>query len=307
MNIVIVLGNGFDLDLGWDTSYKSFYDKHKGWGMHKTDEDDLFQYVIKQTPGNWFDFERTLHEYALHRAEKPYPENEAYKIDRDIHDYNTFKEQLARFITEGSKLPVKEDSHAYRLLEAYVGAKKRNIANLSTLFSIKLFSYNYTPLLSVIRRIEPSMEIGYIPVHGMVERNNIIFGFHDDPNIPKEYRSIQKSMDENYKSSDIVTKSLKADYLIFFGLSLGYIDGVYFKNLFEQISNLTNPQLINKHIVFITKDANTEINIKSNLLDMGINLQLLYNSNVVNFIYTDDELEVKTEDNFNELMKRIYQ
>ena len=307
MNIVIVLGNGFDLDLGWDTSYKSFYEKHKGWEMHKSDEDNLFQYVIKQTPGNWFDFERTLHEYVLHRAKNPYPENEAYKIDRDIHDYNTFKEQLARFITEGSKLPVKEDSHAYRLLEAYVGAKKRNIANLSTLFSIKLFSYNYTPLLSVIRRIEPSMEIGYIPVHGMVERNNIIFGFHDDPNIPKEYRSIQKSMDENYKSSDIVTKSLKADYLIFFGLSLGYIDGVYFKNLFEQISNLTNPQLINKHIVFITKDANTEINIKSNLLDMGINLQLLYNSNVVNFIYTDDEQEVKTEDNFNELMKRIYQ
>ena len=79
MNIVIVQGNGFDLDLGWDTSYKSFYEKHKGWEAHKTDEDDLFQYVIKQAPGNWFDFERTLHEYALHRAEKPYPEKEAYK------------------------------------------------------------------------------------------------------------------------------------------------------------------------------------------------------------------------------------
>ena len=41
MNIetVIVLGNGFDLDLGWDTSYKSFYEKHKGWQIHKTDED----------------------------------------------------------------------------------------------------------------------------------------------------------------------------------------------------------------------------------------------------------------------------
>ena len=307
MNIVIVLGNGFDLDLGWDTSYKSFYEKHKGWEAHKTDEDDLFQYVIKQAPGNWFDFERTLHEYALHRAEKPYPEKEAYKIDRDIQDYNTFKEQLARFITEGSKLSVIEDSHAYRLLEAYVGAKKRNKAMPSSLSSINLFSYNYTPLLSVIRRIEPNMKIGYIPVHGMVERNNIIFGFHDDPNVPKEYRSIQKSMDDNYKSSYIVTESLKADYLIFFGLSLGYIDGVYFKNLFEQISNLSNPQMINKHIVFITKDANTEKNIKSNLLDMGINLQLLYNSNVVNFIYTDDKQKAKTEGDFNELIKRIYQ
>lgn len=307
MNFVIVLGNGFDLDLGWDTSYKSFYDKHNGWEMHKTDEDNLFQYVIKQTPGNWFDFERTLHEYALHRAENPYPQNEDYKIDRDIQDYKTFKEQLARFITEGSKLPIDENSHAYRLLDAYVGCKKKNKAITSNFFSIKLFSYNYTPLLNVIHRIENSLKIGYIPVHGRVEKNNIIFGFHDDPNVPKEYRSIQKSMDDNYKSSDIVTDSLKADYLIFFGLSLGYIDGVYFKNLFEQISNLTNPQMINKHIVFITKDANTEKNIKSNLLDMGINLQLLYNSNVVNFIYTDDKQKAKTEGDFNELIKRIYQ
>lgn len=305
MNIVIVLGNGFDLDLGWNTSYKSFYDKHKGWGIHKTDEDDLFQYVIKKVPGNWFDFERTLHEYALYRAEKPYPEKEAYKIDRDIQDYNTFKDQLARFITEGSKLPVKENSHAYRLLEAYVGAKKRNTAIPNTLFSIKLFSYNYTPLLSVIRRIEPSMKIGYIPVHGMVERNNIIFGFHDDQNIPKEYRSIQKSMDENYKSSNIVTESLKADYLIFFGLSLGYIDGVYFKNLFEQISNLTNPQMINKHLFFITKNAQTMEDCKNNLLDMGINLQLLYNSNEVQFIYTDEKEGQKTEGVFSNLIKSI--
>ena len=70
---VIVIGNGFDLDLGWDTSYKSFYEKHDGWKMHRRDEDDLFQYVIKQVPGNWFDFERTLHEYALHRAQNPFP------------------------------------------------------------------------------------------------------------------------------------------------------------------------------------------------------------------------------------------
>ncbi len=304
MNIVIVLGNGFDLDLGWDTSYESFYRKHKGWQMHKTEEDDLFQYVIKQVPGNWFDFERTLHEYALYRGKNPVTKD---VIDRDIQDYNTFKSQLASFITEGSKLPVKKDSHAYRLLEAYVGAKKRNHAIPSNLFSIKLFSYNYTPLLNVIRHIEPSLKISYIPVHGRVENNSIIFGFHDDLSIPKEYRMIQKSMDVNYKSSDIVTESLKADYLIFFGLSLGYIDGVYFKNLFEQISNFTNLQMINKHLVFITKDTDTEKNIKSNLLDMGINLQLLYNSNIVNFIYTDDKQKKKTEDNFNVLINHIYQ
>ena len=300
---VIVLGNGFDLDLGWDTSYKSFYKKHDGWKMHRRDEDDLFQYVIKQVPGNWFDFERTLHEYALHRSEKPFSKDGTDKIYRDIQDYNTFKDQLARFITEGSKNPVKKDSHAYRLLEVYVRAK-RNIT-ATHFFPIRLFSYNYTPLLQVLLDIDSSVKAGYTPVHGMVESNNIIFGFHDDPNVPKEYRSLQKSMDENYKSSDIVTESLLAKTIIFFGLSLGYIDGVYFKNLFERISNLANPQMINKRVVFITKNTQSGNDIKNNLLDAGINLQLLYNSNRVDFIYTDDNQKDKTETIFEGLLNGI--
>ena len=302
---VIVLGNGFDLDLGWDTSYKSFYEKHDGWRAFRTNEDDLFQFVVEKVPGNWFDFERTLHDYALHRAEKPYLKDKTNKIGRDIQDYNTFKTQLACFIMEGSKLPVNKDSHAYRVLKAYVGAKKNKTSD--RFFPIKLFSYNYTPLSRVLSDIDPNFKVGYIPVHGTVERNNIIFGFHDDPNIPKEYRSLQKSMDENYKSSAIVTESLQAKTIIFFGLSLGYIDGVYFKNLFEQISNFANPQMINKRIVFITLNTATGSDVKNNLLDMGINLQLLYNSNRIDFIYTSDDEKDKTENLFDVLLKYITQ
>lgn len=298
---VIVIGNGFDLDLGWDTSYKSFYEKHDGWKMHRRDEDDLFQYVIKQVPGNWFDFERTLHEYALHRAQNPFPKDNTDKIDRDIQDYNTFKIQLMDFISESSKGLVKMDSHAYRLLAAYVEAKNKTSDKF---FPIKLFSYNYTPLLNVIHQIDLSVKVGYIPVHGIVEKRNIIFGFHDDLGIPKEYRPLQKSMDENYMSSDVVRESLQAKTIIFFGLSLGYIDGVYFKNLLEQISNLANPQMINKHIVFITLNRQSGNYIKNNLLDAGINLQLLYNSNRIDFIYTDNSQKENTETIFEGVVKQ---
>lgn len=300
---VIVIGNGFDLDLGWDTSYKSFYEKHDGWKMHRRDEDDLFQYVIKQVPGNWFDFERTLHEYALHRAQNPFPKDNTDKIDRDIQDYNSFKIQLMDFISESSKEPVKMDSHAYRLLAAYVEAKKNKTSD--KFFPIKLFSYNYTPLLNVIHQIDSSVKVGYIPVHGIVEKRNIIFGFHDDLRIPKEYRPLQKSMDENYVSSDVVRESLQAKTIVFFGLSLGYIDGVYFKNLLEQISNLANPQMINKHIVFITLNRQSGNYIKNNLLDAGINLQLLYNSNRIDFIYTDNSQKENTETIFEGLLNSI--
>lgn len=299
MNMVIVIGNGFDLDLGWNTSYKAFYDKHKGWTIHQTSQDDLFQYVIKNTPGNWFDFERTLHEYVIRRSIVP---ADKIAIDRDIQDYYNFKSQLSRFISECSNKPINKESYAYRLLEAYIKNRK---AMILPSHSVKLFSYNYTPLANVARQIDNNVRIDYYPVHGTIQEDSIIFGFHDDPKVPKEYRSLQKSMDENYKSSNIVSESLNADYIVFFGLSLGYIDGVYFKNLFEQISNISNPLMINKQLFFITKDTNSENSIKNNLLDMGINLQLLYNSNNVNFIFTDEQQKGKTEHLFSNLLKRI--
>ena len=305
MNIdtVIVLGNGFDLDLGWDTSYKSFYEKHDGWKSFRTSEDDLFQYVIKQVPGNWFDFERTLHEYALHRAEEPFRKDDKNKIKRDIQDYKDLKTQLIAFISDATKRPINKDSYAYRLLEAYVKAKMNKISD--SFFPIRLYSYNYTPLLDVIHQIDNNTKVSYTPVHGRTFDQSIIFGVHDDPQVPKDYRPIQKSMDENYKSSDIVTASIQANTIIFFGLSLGYIDGVYFKNLFTQISNLSNTQMINKRIVFITLNSKSGNDIKNNLLDMGINLQLLYNSNRINFIYTDKPQKDKYQKVFEELINSL--
>ena len=300
MNCVIILGNGFDLDLGWKTSYEDFYNNQKGWKSFQTEEDDLFQFVIKNAPGNWFDFERTLYEYVQHRAKNPASKD---IVQRDIQDYNnSFKIPLMHFLSQAAKGEIKKNSHAYRLLTSFVDSQRDSVRILS---STKLYSFNYTPLLNVIRQIDTEVKAKYTPVHGRIEDESIIFGFHDAPDVPREYRPLQKSMDANYKSSNIVTESLKADHIVFFGLSLGYIDGVYFKNLFEQISNRTNPQMVNKHLFFITKDVQSEEDCKNNLLDMGINLQLLYNSNEVQFIYTDEKEEQKTDEVFSKLLKDI--
>lgn len=299
MNCIIILGNGFDLDLGWETSYEAFYNKQKLKNF-QTDEDDLFQFVIKNAPGNWFDLERTLYEYVQHRAKNPASKD---IVQRDIQDYNnSFKIPLMHFISQAAKGEIGKESHAYKLLEAYIEARKGRFSHLS---SNKIYSFNYTPLLDVFHKIDSTVKTTYTPVHGRTYDESIIFGFHDAPNVPREYRFLQKSMDRNYKSSDMVTQSLKADTLVFFGLSLGYIDGAYFKNLFDQLSNRTNPQMVNKHLFFITKNAQSEEDCKNNLLDMGINLQLLYNSNEVQFIYTDEKEGQKTEGVFSNLIKSI--
>ena len=63
--------------------------------------------------------------------------------------------------------------------------------------------------------------------------------------------------------------------------------------------------MINKRIVFITLNTKSGNYIKNNLLDAGINLQLLYNSNRIDFIYTDNNQKDKTETIFEELLNSI--
>ena len=300
-NTVIVTGNGFDLDLGWRTSYKDFYDAHNGWRMHKTEQDDLFQYMIKCTASNWFDFEKTLFDYAIHRAKI------GLDIDlviRDLQDYKSFKDQLFHFIKERSKEPVRKESFAYRLTEAYIKQRKRYQHN-GRMF-MNWFSFNYTPLDNVARQIDPNYDFSYIPVHGTIAQNNIIFGIHDDERILPEYRDLQKSMDDNYESHGIVRAMLDSNLIIFFGLSMGFIDSIYFQELFKGLSDIGNSQSFQgKSIFFITKDTRSKKDIKNKLLDMKLQPQILFNMSNVEFIFTSDVEDKANTTKFEMLLSRL--
>ena len=302
MNTVIVIGNGFDIDLGWQTSCKDFYVANKCWEMFKTGADDLFQYVIEHVRENWFDFEHTLYDYVIHRANVEMPKEVLYK---DKHDYNILKDLLYRFISERSKKDVQIDSYAYQLLKAYLKTYER-LRPSSNMF-LKWFSFNYTPLKSVVRQIDPHIEFNYIPVHGTIENNNIIFGIHDDDRILPKYRYLQKSMDDKYESHGILPALIEAKQIIFFGLSMGCIDAIYFKNLFNQLTNIDSNQVLqNKNIIFITKDKDTKKDIKNNLLDMGVKTQILFNTNNVDFIFTSENENKENQAKFASLLEKLY-
>ncbi len=297
MKTVIVIGNGFDIDLGWQTSYRDFYLDHKGWEMQRTSEDDLFQYVIRHVVDNWFDFERTLFDYAIHRSN-----SEKKLVERDLNDYNSFRNLISNFLSKRSKEPVKKDSYAYQMLEAYINTNKRFLSHSDSLLT--WFSFNYTPLKNIAQQIDSSVEFRYIPVHGTLEKKNIIFGVHDDNRILPEYRYLQKSMDDEYESHGIVSSLRDATLIVFFGLSMGFIDSVYFKDVLTQISNVENTNS-NKELVFITKDNETKKDIKNNLLDMGLNTQVLFNTNKVDFILTSEEKRPDNKDKFLSLLSRL--
>ena len=285
MKHIYVIGNGFDIDLGWRTSYKDFYDNHKGWEMHRQDKDDLFQYVIRHSGENWYDFERTIYDYCLRKSKEDTP---VELMERDYQDYLNFKSQLERFVKERSSEPVNEHSKAYEILTSYM--EKISHTNLPSDMMPELISFNYTPLKRIAKQINPKVELKYTPIHGTIDNNSCIFGFHDDIQIKGLYRDIQKSMDDNYNPGRIMPLLMDAKSITFFGLSMGYIDAVYFKEVLKTASQpggYKNRKIMD--IEFITRDKQSKKDIKKNLQDIGIDIQALSTNNKVTFTLTSDK------------------
>ena len=91
MKHIYVIGNGFDIDLGWHTSYKEFYEtKLTGWKVHFGPNDDcLPKYLLDHAGDNWYDLERTLYDYCLSKSKgnsKGMTEGQERKIWRLMYE-----------------------------------------------------------------------------------------------------------------------------------------------------------------------------------------------------------------------------
>ena len=286
MKHIYVIGNGFDIDLGWHTSYKEFYDtKLTGWKVHFRPNDDcLPKYLLDHAGENWYDLERTIYDYCLSKSKGNLDKD---SMGRDYQDYLTIKRQLVNFVKERSDEPVNEESKAYNILRAYIDDISR-MGNMSDL-KPELVSFNYTPLGKVAKQINSKVNFTYNAIHGTIEKDNCIFGFHDDMNIKGDYRDMQKSLDDNYDPGRIMPLLMDARSITFFGLSMGYIDAVYFKPVLEKASqpgDFRNRKSMD--IEFITLNNQSKRDIKKNLQDIGIDFQALSTNNRVKFTLTSE-------------------
>ena len=294
MKHIYVIGNGFDIDLGWRTSYKDFYvSKLTGWNVHFGPSDDcLPKYLLDHAGENWFDLERTIYDYCLAKS-KGNLDNDL--MNRDYHDYVSIKGQLERFVKERSNEPVNESSKAYEILKSYL--ELISDTDLPPDMRPELISFNYTPLGKVAKQINPKVNFKYMPIHGTIDNNSCIFGFHDDIQIKGVYRDIQKSMDDNYNPGRIMPLLMDAKGITFFGLSMGFIDAVYFKEVLKAASQPGDYKTRKiMDIEFITKDKNSKRDIKKNLQDIGIDFQALSTTNNVTFTLTSDKDAIRTDE-----------
>ena len=268
---LIILGNGFDINIGWKTSYKDFLTSEKfsvnggpRYCMQYTNM--LFERMYE----NWYDLEGFMRECVEGATEESLDSlNMFWQICRNkIYDYFTLKDDKwhNRFCTD-------KTSCAYLFLQ--------KISKSS------IFSFNYTNPYIMTQMLQH--EITHM--HGSLEDGlswkDIKLGI--DLHVKNKFAWNEKLLPylKAYGSEKIdkLFESFKhADNIVIYGHSLGITDSDYFEPIFSNIIDGTMP---NKSLFFVTKNSSTMQNIKDNLMSFGIDYnKLIIASKKCKSIYT---------------------
>lgn len=285
---VLIIGNGFDLDLGLKSSYSDFA-KSQLWidnidaKKNEYSSDGLMKSLFNaKNKENWFDIEQTMLDYVLDLMELYDKTNYEFDSnDKDKEVYTLVCQLLKQYLRQESEsVSIKKESIAVKVLN--------NICE-SNIFSA-IYSFNYTDIQNLFRK----QGIGIFPqtyhVHGsLLDGDDIILGVEcEDKILPKEYTFLYKTSSDYYCSNNIYESLRQADDVVFFGHSIDGMDFKYFRKFFETVSSENADGYKRKYIRIFTGNHESKLDIEYNLRKNGIDPFDLYRLNDIDFIYTID-------------------
>lgn len=286
---LLIIGNGFDLDLGLNTRYSDFWNS-KRWqeAQSSCPEKYLVDSLEKfRVSHQWFDLESGLQEGAKRLLNKLGPDFDAsnYRQSFDI-----LKNELKAYIEDvQAHFSLKEQSVAINILSA---------VELNSAFN-SIYTFNYTSLIELAHRCDIYDLPPVQHIHGSLEASDdIILGIElEDPSIiPPQLTFLIKSNSPYYHFNHLLSDLEAADEVIFFGHSINGMDFPYFKEYFRRLAESSAPINDKKRITIITYDAGSAMLIKDNFRMNGIDVRTLYNRVLLDFIYTRDIYEGKQMD-----------
>lgn len=293
---VLVVGNGFDLDLGLETRYSDFA-KSDYWPQTDFEQlpfskngivldlvgepqnvclsdyiETIRTHVLEDK--SWFDLENDL----LAFASKVAPNNTFSTADIDEVYFNNLLSGLQKFIGEEQKNSlgkIKKDCCAASVLKA-------NCYDM-------VYSFNYTDINYFGRLLGLSQEIPCQHLHGDLSNKSIILGVDETP-LPAGYEWLHKTSSRHYPYHDINNSLTGSSDIIFFGLSFGSIDFIYFERFFKELSSgkpITEDG--KQNITIVTKDNRSQLAIKQKIREMDVELRRLFEQSHLSFISTDEK------------------
>lgn len=285
MSNILILGNGFDLDLGLKTRYSDFAGSDE-WRRYSSEESNLFHYLdAKKEIERWFDLESELFNYANPKVQR------SRTLKEDKLYFDQLHEGLKIYLRNQQKKGINIKSYAAELLKAIVH---------NDLFH-NIYSFNYTDINIFAKQIGIALNSKCTYIHGSLAENSIILGVNDKRLVPN-YDFLHKTMSPYYRSHNLFEDLYAANEVIFFGLSFGEIDFTYFEDFFKSQSSSDNVGNKKKNITIVTYDENSRSDILRKLNNQGINRQRLYAQSNFQMIRTSVEDDKVL---FNELLKRL--
>lgn len=270
MKKIIILGNGFDLNLGLKTSYKQFMNSNYFDKLVRKKKSYLINRIFNNYMlQNWIDLEEELKNFAIEHSNR-------YKSVIDVkHEFIGLTESLNDYLLNINYNDVVEDTIAGIFLKAIYQYQE----------DFDIYTFNYTNLNNILKLFKIKGSIHYTHVHGSVDDHSIILGFEDDVDISDDYCYMIKTFHAGYSSHNIRYALDEASEVIFFGHSLGSTDYHYFSQFFLKKSDINLKKEDAIKLTIITANEDSKIEILKQLRRMN-NRQtnILYDQNDINFI-----------------------
>lgn len=266
--LLVIIGNGFDLDLGLKTSYKDFmlspiFDNYRENSHHETTSYgklNLFDYLQDRFDGNdknWIDIEIELREFAKNVDLSEYA-NKQEAIEYIEKSFNQVRAALSDYLSGIDYSALNTQSAAIEMLKAI-----RNGLNCV------IYDFNYTDIDRLLTFIggTPSFKVHYI--HGTLKDRNIVMGFE---NIRLPYSTLDfmvKFKSDSYKTSidfDLRKDLDAAEEVLIFGHTLGSTDHSYFKQFFQ--AEINKCKDIQTPISIVTYNTNSRRSILREIDEM---------------------------------------
>ena len=225
---LLIVGNGFDLSIGFKTSYGNFM---KSSYFPHEETSNLCSYLHKQYEENmgWIDIENELSEYSRMLTTKKLNAKK-YNTILDIgslrEEYDELKSSLKFYLQEETKRAFgpSPDNPA-----------KGGINQLPA--DSKIISFNYTSIIERMTRDRFCTSKGnLLHIHGSLDPyDDIVFGVEDSAKLSKEHVFLYKAHSRHLKVQEFSDWLNTAERIIFYGYSLGDTDRQYFESFFRKL------------------------------------------------------------------------
>ena len=248
MNLLFLIGNGFDINLGLKTGYPDFYRYYKT--IDSQDPDILAMKESIEKDSCWSDLEHGLGVYSEEMRSKDVFLKCVADIKEALTQYLISQRESATINLSFEKmmedLTSPEDYLDELLKSKYNAFLKTHRGHFALEKSVSVVTFNYTDTLETILTAKGRVAVPILHIHGKLP-NDIVLGVSDLKQIANNSFRTERDVREefikpeynkaclNMRDETFVRLITSADVIILFGSSLGETDRKWWRLIGSQL------------------------------------------------------------------------